>query len=154
MEMPKPDAHHEKLDALVGTWNGEETMAPSPWDPNGGKATAVSKARRDLDGLFLVVDYQQHRDGKVTYRGHGVYGWDPADSTYTMYWFDSMGSDPGGPARGKWEGDTLMFQMKSRMGHSRYIYRFKSPTEYDFRIEMSRDGESYQTWLESTYRRA
>ncbi|MEK7820622.1 MAG: MotA/TolQ/ExbB proton channel family protein, partial [Pseudomonadota bacterium] len=43
---------------------------------------------------FLITDYAQERDGKIHYRGHGAYGGDAARGRYTMYWFDSMGSDP------------------------------------------------------------
>jgi hypothetical protein len=76
MEMPTPDEHHEKLSVLAGSWVGEETMYPSPWDPAGGGARGFIEARMDLHGMFLVSDYRQERGGAVTYRGHGVYGWD------------------------------------------------------------------------------
>jgi hypothetical protein len=153
MEMPKPGAEHEKLKALVGNWKAQETMAPSPWDPKGGEAEASSVAKLGLDGMFVIAEYEQQRGGHVTYRGHGVFGWDAGQKSYTMYWFDSMGSDPGGPARGSWEGDTLTFQMQSKMGHSRYTYRFRSADEYAFEIHMSRDGETWNRWIDSVYRR-
>src|SRR5262245_6855995 len=88
MEMPKPTPHHEKLKVLVGTWSGDETMKPSPWDAKGGSAKAVSETRLDLDGFFLISDYRQERDGRVTYRGHGVFGLDAKTNEYTMNWFD------------------------------------------------------------------
>lgn len=153
MEMPKPTPHHERLRALVGSWKGDEKMLPSPWDPQGGTAQAFMEARFDLDGMFVIGDYRQERGGKVTYRGHGVFGWDSLQSSYTMYWFDSMGTDPGGPARGKWEGDTLLFVMQSPMGHSRYEYRFQKDGRYTFAISMSEDGKSWKPWLDSTWGR-
>ncbi len=149
MEMPKPTPQHEKLRALVGSWTGDETMQPSPWDAQGGTAKAFLEARFELDGMFVVTDHRQERDGKVTYRGHGVFGWDAKQSVYTMYWFDSMGMDPGGPARGKWEGNTLLFEMKHAMGHSRYEYRFESESRYAFAIAMSQDGTTWKPWLDS-----
>ena len=62
-----------------------------------------------LDGFFLISDYTETRGGRVSYRGHGVYGWDPQDQCYTMHWFDGMGSIPKAWAKGKWEGNVLMF---------------------------------------------
>jgi hypothetical protein len=97
MEMPKPTTHHGKLEKLAGTWVGEEKMNPSPWDPKGGAARGVMEARMDLDGFYLVGDYRQERDGKVTYRGHGVYGYDAKKGDYTMYWFDAMGWTQAAP---------------------------------------------------------
>jgi len=153
MEMPKPNQNHAKLKALAGTWHGEEKMHPSPWDPNGGTATGVIEAHLDLDGMFLVSNYRQERDNRITYRGHGVYGWNDEQQVYTMYWFDSMGSDPGGPARGKWEGDSLIFEMKGGQGHSRYAYKFNGDGKYEFSISTSRDEKTWDPWLESTWTR-
>ena len=30
--MPEPGEQHRALQALAGTWAGEETLYPSPWD--------------------------------------------------------------------------------------------------------------------------
>jgi hypothetical protein len=154
MEMPKATANHEKLRALAGSWTGEETMLPSPWDPKGGMAKGFIDGRVDLEGMWVITDYRQERDGKVTYRGHGVFGWDGKANAYTMYWFDSMGSDPGGAAHGKWEGDTLTFEMKGAMGHSRYTYRFEGDGRYAFSIAMSQDGTTWKPWIESNWIRS
>lgn len=154
MEMPKPTEHHAKLKALVGKWTGDEKMHPSPWDPKGGDAKGIAESRLDLDGMFVVTEYRQERDGKVTYRGHGVFGWDARKSAYTMYWFDSMGNDPGGPAIGTFEGSTLRFEMKSPMGHSRYEYVFEGEGKYAMSISMSPDGQSWKLWLESSWVRS
>ena len=83
MEMPKPTPQHRKLEAFAGTWTGQEKMLPSPWDPKGGDARGAITSRMDLDGMYLVSDYTQERDGKITYRGHGVIGYDPKRESYT-----------------------------------------------------------------------
>ena len=151
METLKPTPHHERLRALVGSWKGDEKMHPSPWDPKGGTAKGFFESRQDLDGMFVISEYRQERDGKVTYRGHGVFGWDSKQNSYTMYWFDSIGTDPGGPARGKWEGDLLRFEMQSPMGHSSYEYRFQGAGRFTLTISMSKDGKSWKPWLESSW---
>jgi uncharacterized protein DUF1579 len=151
MEMPTVQEQHKKLQALAGTWAGEEKIHPSPWDPKGGGATSKSQARIDLDGFHLISDYVQERDGKVCYRGHGVFGWDPAQKKYTMHWFDSMGMHSGEPALGTWEGKKLTFQQKSPMGHARYTYTFESEGRHTFTIENSQDGKSWATFMEGRY---
>jgi putative addiction module component (TIGR02574 family) len=83
MEIPKAGSQHERLRALVGSWKGDEKMYPSPWDSQGGTAKGFTEARFDLDGMFVIADYRQERNGKVTYRGHGVFGWDAKQSAYT-----------------------------------------------------------------------
>lgn len=154
MEMPKLTEQHKRYRALVGEWKGEENMHPSPWDPKGGTATSLTKARLDLGDFFLIMDYEQTRDGQVTYRGHGVMGWDPRQKKYTMHWFDVMGGDPGPPAPGTWEGNRLCFQHQHHMGHSRYTYEFQDDRTYTFKLEQSRDGKSWSTFVDGTYKRS
>src|SRR4029079_8031956 len=99
MEIPKHTESHRRLERLAGDWMGEELLFPSPWDPKGGPAISRLTAHMGLDGFFLVTDYVQERDGRISYRGHGLYGWDAQQGVYTMHWFDSMGSGPGQGAR-------------------------------------------------------
>ena len=140
---------------LVGTWTGVERVAPSPWDRRGGEASARSSSRLDLGGRFLLCDYVQQRDGVVIYRGHGVYGWDAASGTQTMWWFDSQGGAFDAPATGSWQGDErLVFERRTRDGRSRYVYELEGPDRYRFAIEVSRDGTAWERLLEGVYTRA
>ena len=152
-EMPKPGPEHAYLARLAGRWSGEEVMAPSPWDPGGSNRTSTCEATM-LEGFFLVTNYEQRDESgeTVTFRGHGVYSWDPGEGCYVMYWFDSMGG-PGGIAHGKAEGDVLTFQNSSPMGQHRYRYTFEEGG-YLFEMAMSQDGEQWQTLLKGSYRPA
>ncbi len=152
MEMPRVQEQHEKLKALAGTWSGAETMHPSPWDPKGGTATGKIESRIDLDGFFLVSDYVQERNGQVSYRGHGVYGWDPMEQSYVMFWFDSIGTPPSA-ARGRFHGNTLTLEHRTPMGHSRYVYTLERDGRYSFRIEHSQDAKSWVCFMEGDYSR-
>jgi|GEM_PF-3960233 len=80
MQMPKPTDAHRKLEKLAGSWHGEEQISPSPLDPVGGKAFGRLTNRLALDGFVVLQDYEQERDGVVNFRGHGVFGWDAAQS--------------------------------------------------------------------------
>jgi len=153
MEMPKLQEQHRKLQVLAGTWTGEETMFPSPWDPKGGKAAGRFQSRLDLDGFFLVTDYVQQRGGQTSYRGHGVYGYDAETNGYTMHWFDSMGSPCNEPMRGKWEGNSLILEQVGPMGHSRHSYRLEGD-RFSLLMEVSQDGKQWGKFLEATYARA
>jgi uncharacterized protein DUF1579 len=153
MQMPTLQDQHRKLKALAGNWTGEEKLHPSPWDPKGGPAVGRVQSRLDLDGFFLVSDYQEERGGQVTYRGHGVFGWDPSEQCYTMHWFDSMGSGTSAPARGRWEGNKLSFEHKHPMGHSRYTYALEGEGRYSFLLENSQDGKQWASFMEGRYTR-
>ncbi len=153
MEMPKVDANHEKLHAMVGQWEGEEIMHPSPWDPEGGKSIGKITAAMELGGFFLISNYEQIRGDVTTFRGHGVYGYDANEKKHTMHWFDTMGGDPGAPAMGVWDGDVMSFSNHHKFGYGRYTYEFKSDGVYTFKMEASQDGENWAPMMDSTYRR-
>jgi hypothetical protein len=110
-------------------------------------------ARLSVDGFFLVQDYEEEKDGRVVFRGHGVIGYDTGTKSYLWYWFDSMGTAPSGPSTGKWEGDSLVFLSQEVGRLSRYTYRFEGPSRYSFKIEGSRDGASWMPFIEASYAR-
>ena len=139
MDMPKLLDEHRRLKALAGTWAGEETIHPSPWDPKGGPASSRFQARVDLDGFFVVADYVQERGGRAVYRGHGVFGYDPDQKCYTMHWFDSRGCGAPEPVRGTWKGNRLDFEHSHPRGHTRYTYVFEPENRYAFSIENSQE---------------
>jgi hypothetical protein len=112
------------------------------------------KMRLDLDGFFVVQDYVEEKDGRVAFRGHGVFGYDAQAGTYAWYWVDSMGFVPDAPARGQWQGDTLLLEKTTPRGRARYLHRISPEGSYEFSIESSFDGGA--TWLKfmsGTYRR-
>ena len=154
MEMPKVNENHKKLQrAMEGKWTGEEILHPSPWDQKGGTARSRFELKTGVDGFWLVGDYEQEREGRINYRAHAVYGWDAKTQNFSMYWFDSMGMDPRGAAYGRWEGNTLTFEMSHEMGHSKYIYKFTGENTYDFSIEQSQDGKTWKPFVTSKWTR-
>ena len=148
--MPQPGPEHEVLQKMVGDWVSEETMHPSPWcpEPSSTKGRSVT---RMFEGFFAVTDYEQEKDGEVSFRGHGVYGWDPATREYVMYWVDSLGG-AGGVARGTYEDGVLTFRNSSPMGENRYRYTL-GDGEMQFQIATSRDGTTWRPMMDSVYRR-
>ena len=150
--IPKPGTEHEALARMAGTWNGEETMMPSPWSPKKESRTGRTTSRM-LEGFFLVSDYEQRAGAKVAFRGHGVFSWDQKAEQYVMYWFDSMGG-AGGVATGGLEGNVLTFRNTSPMGQHRYRYTFEPDGAYRFDIAMSQDGKDWQSLMEARYTKA
>jgi hypothetical protein len=151
--MPQPTDEHKKLYILAGEWEGDENIAPSPWGP-GGPAKGFSSIHVAVDGFFVVQDYVEVKDGRTVFRGHGIYGWDAAQQTYTWYWCDSMGQVPPQPSRGRWQGDTLVFESSSSQAQGRYTYRFEGEAIYHFKLENSFDGgNTWLTFMDGTYRK-
>ncbi|MFO0985045.1 MAG: DUF1579 family protein [Planctomycetota bacterium] len=150
MEMPKPGAAHKQLEVFAGTWRGEEKMHPSPWDPKGGVATASLVSRVACDGFYVVGDYEQRRDGVVSFRGHSVFGYDAPSQEVVLYWFDStgMGVDV---FRGKLEGQTLKLTCHNAMGHHRLVYDFRERDTLRSKMDTSADGKQWQTMFEGAY---
>lgn len=152
MEMPKPTPGHSKMKALAGNWEGEEKMHPSQWDPNGGTAVGRSRARLSLGDFALISDYEQERDGVITFTGHGVTTFDPKEDLYTVHWFDCMGSRPE-IFRGRFDGSVLSVAHGGPGMHARLTYDVTDPEQMRTRMEMSEDGENWKTLFDGRYER-
>lgn len=152
MTMPVPSAGHRRLETFAGDWEGEETMFPSRWDPNGGVAIGRNRHTLGLGGFALIVDYEQERDGAVTFTGHGVYTYSPEEDEYTLHWFDCLGSPPE-VFVGRFEGAVLTVGHGGPGMHARMTYDFSTPGSMKGTMEMSADGAEWQKLFEAVYRR-
>ena len=149
-EMPKPTAAHRKLEQLLGSWSGEEKMSPSPWDPKGGTAIGRVENRSAVDGFVVVQDYVQELDGTASFRGHGVFSVEGEE--ILLHWWDSMGLPPN-VFRGQFEGNTLTLSFAGAQGHHRTVFSLTEPNQYEFRMDVSQDGQEWYTFMEGTYAR-
>ncbi len=152
MEMPKPSTEHKNLQRLVGRWKGDEKLYPSPWDPKGGMATGRVENKSALDGFIVVQDYSQERGGAPTFRGHGVFSYDPNQKCYLMHWFDSMGA-PVNEFKGTFEGKILSLSSKGMMGINRASFDLSRDNSYTFTMEISQDGKQWVPFMEGSYSR-
>lgn len=152
MHMPTPSAGHRQFERMAGTWQGNETMYPSPWDPEGGTATGRTVSRVGLGGFALISDYQQMRDGVATFAGHGVYTFDPKAEVYSMIWFDSMGTPPE-HFSGRCDGDVLILSHGGPSMHVRMRWEFVRPDHVLSGLEMSEDGVVWKKLFDGAYDR-
>ncbi|MCG8603727.1 DUF1579 domain-containing protein [bacterium] len=152
MDMPKLTEHHKKLEKLPGRWHGTETMRPSQWDPEGGTATGRNDNRLALNGFALITDYEQERDGAITFSGHGVMTYDTNEGCYVLHWFDSMGSPPE-VFKGNFDGDVLTMSHGGPGMHARFTYDFSREGILGCRMDMSKDGTEWATFFECDYER-
>jgi hypothetical protein len=144
-----------KLEALAGSWIGEEEVSSSaPFGEPGTQGTSHVDARMDLDGAFLITDYAVMREGREAFRGHGVHGWDAESERFTLYWFDALAPGLVTPALGKWEDNVLIFERTSKhAGRERWTYTFEGSNKYHFCMEHSRDGVAWSTTMDGVYTR-
>lgn len=156
MDMPKPTEAHEKLRRLVGTWEGEEIMHPSMWDPGGSTAQARSTNRLALGGFVVIGDYEQWYGKHVTFAGHSVYTYDSTERCYALYWWDSMGMPPN-VFKGNFDDGVLTVTSEQAVPggprFSRLTYDLSESGKLTSRIEMSDDGESWTNFMDGTYTR-
>lgn len=153
-EMPKPTDEHRRLHAMAGSWRSEETLHPSPWDPNPSSAVGRAEARAALDGFVVVTDYEQTKDGRVGYRGHGVFGFDTKQGKPFMQWGDNMMAVAPATVWGAWSGNVLTFEMAGQQGHNRYVYAFEKDGAYTFSIQWSQDGKTWRAFMDGHFTRA
>ncbi|TCO43395.1 uncharacterized protein DUF1579 [Dokdonella fugitiva] len=152
MDMPGPGPDHGRLARFVGAWSGEERLSPSPWGP-GGCASGRFEFRVGVDGMALLQDYEEEKDGRVAFRGHGVFIVDPLTQGIAWWWFDSLGFAPEPPARGRWDGDILRMEKHTPRGAARYTFALGDDA-FVFRIENRFAGQDdYVEFMRGDYRR-
>lgn len=146
-------ADHQRLQALVGAWRGEEEVAETQW-ADGGPATSEVLGEAQFGGLFVVQRYRQRRDGTVSFGSHSVFGFDQQNSLVTMHQFDSMGFVPASPATGAWNGSELTLDRSSPRGSARVTYIFDNADAYRMRLHFKPAGsDSWQDMVSGVYRR-
>jgi hypothetical protein len=150
MEMPVLNDAHKKLEKLVGDWEGEETIFPSPFDSNGGKALARVRNVLALDGFAVIQDYEQQRHADVNFHGHGVFTWNAGINLYSMLWFDSFGLPPV-EYRGTFDNNVLVLLNHGAQGFTRATFNFSQPGRYTFQQDVSPDEKQWFPFLEGNY---
>ncbi len=145
MEMLKVGPEQRRLNELfTGTWTGEEKLSPSDWDLKGGTAFGTWTCHASLDGFTLFVDYAEERDGAISYRGHGIHGWDRACGKFLVYWFDNIGVMPQVPSKATLDGNRYTYQTDDGpLGSTRMTYEW-TDNRFEFRIDKSKDHGA--TW--------
>ena len=146
-------ADHQRLQALVGAWRGEEEVSDTQW-ADGGPATSEVLAEAQFGGLFVVQRYRQRRDGTVSFGAHSVFGFDQQNSVVAMHQFDSMGFVPASPATGTWNGSELVLERSSPRGAARVTYDFDGSDSYRMRLQFQPVGsDAWQETVSGLYRR-
>jgi len=148
MPTPTPAPELKKLDYFVGKWTLESTLKPGPFGP-GGKSTGTAHAEW-MEGNFFLTSHGTYEGvmGKgieVSYMGYN------SDlKVYTYEEFSSMGERIS--STGTLDGDTWTFsagQMANGQkvrGH--FVMKVVSPTVYDYKLEFSPDGTTWNTVME------
>ncbi|MFA6155490.1 DUF1579 family protein [Mesorhizobium sp.] len=144
---------HQRLQALVGAWRGEEEVADTQW-ADGGIATSDVLAEAQFGGLFVVQRYRQRRDGTISFGSHNVFGFDQQNSVVTMHQFDSMGIVPVSPATGVWNGSELNLERSSQRGSARVTYILDDADTYRMRLHFKPAGsDAWQDMVSGVYKR-
>jgi uncharacterized protein YodC (DUF2158 family) len=99
-----------------------------------------------------VSDYEQERDGGVTFTGHGVYTYAQDADEYSLHWFDCLGTPPE-VFRGRLDGDVFRLGHGGPGMHARMTSDFSVDGQMNARMEMSAEGADWRVLFEATYRR-
>jgi hypothetical protein len=77
-------------------------------------------------------------------------GYNSDEKVYTYDSFNSVGESDH--SKGKLEGDTWIFTSEEKMGgqtvQGRFTMKVLSPTSYNFKFELSPDGNTWNTVME------
>lgn len=85
----KPTPQHKVLAREAGVWDA--TIRDYSQGPEASESKGV-ETNTLIGGLWLISDFQGSAGG-VTFRGHGLYGYDPKKGKYVGSWVDTLSSE-------------------------------------------------------------
>ncbi len=134
----------------TGVWEGEESMAPAPWAPDGMTSVGRTVGRLILGGKGLAADYSQSVGGQVVMTGHTVIRYDETSNAFVMHLYTT-----GAPSemKGRRDGNALIFEGAGPGGPMRQTTRY-GPTDMTVLSEgKDPDSGEWATMFEGSYRR-
>jgi hypothetical protein len=149
---PAPGSEIKKLDYFVGSWAVEGTIGQGPWG-NGGKFSSSDRAEW-MPGKFFV---EIHSDFKMPAEtgGDGMaiafMGYDTDANLYTYDEFNSQGRRE--ISKGIVRGDTWTWTSTQNYGgqevKQKMTMKVLSPSSYSLKFEVSVDGTTWMTFLDT-----
>lgn len=127
----QPETGHKRLEAMVGTWQTEMEVAPSPRGP-GGQVNGTEECAWFVD-LHLVCRSETKAGAGVLYSAIRLISYVPAMKTYAAYTVDSLGLAT--LALGQISGDIWTFVIEQPAAKSRLVLtmgtdRYTAVSEY------------------------
>lgn len=153
MNLPAPTEFHRKLLAFVGDWGGEEELHDDMRWAARGRLAGRSTVRAALEGLAVVADYEQSRNGRVVFRGHGLVTYDTERASYVLHWFGGTGGRIL-TLNGDFNGDVLTLAMAAPPNRFRLSCDVVEAGQLRSRLETSDDGKDWRLLFQGTYRRS
>jgi Protein of unknown function (DUF1579) len=147
---PMPGPEVKRLGFFVGTWKEVGTAHMGAMQGPEGKVTSTTKYEW-LAGGFFIVGHSDTTTSMGSDKEMSVMGWDDAKKNYTYHAFDSEGE--AAEATGALNGDTWTWTTNEMGGapiKARLTIKEVSKTQYTFKMEISQDGNTWTTALETT----
>jgi Protein of unknown function (DUF1579) len=149
-QAPTQGPEVKRLGFFIGTWKEVGTAHLGSMQGPEGKITSTTKYEW-LPGEFFVVGHSDTMTSMGANKEMSVMGWDDAKKIYTYHSFDSDGE--ADEATGTLNGDTWSWTTDNMGGAPikvRLMIKEVSKTEYTFKMEVSQDGSTWITAIEST----
>jgi Protein of unknown function (DUF1579) len=149
-QAPTQGPEVKRLGFFIGTWKEVGTAHLGSMQGPEGKITSTTKYEW-LPGEFFVVGHSDTMTSMGANREMSVMGWDDAKKIYTYHSFDSDGE--ADEATGTLNGDIWSWTTDNMGGAPikvRLMIKEVSKTEYTFKMEVSQDGSTWITAIEST----
>jgi Protein of unknown function (DUF1579) len=147
---PKPGPEVKRMGYFIGTWKEVGTAHMKDMQGPEGPMTTTTKYEW-LPGGFFVIAHSDGTSSMGSDKEVAVMGWNPNKKMYTYNAFDSMGG--ADVATGTLNGDTWSWTADEMGGMPmkvRVTIKEVSKTEYTFKMEVSKDGNTWTTGMEST----
>ncbi len=153
---PQPTAEHKMLSREVGVWEGEMKMYAGGPDAEPIIMPVLEKNVMQDTGLWLISDFESG-----PFKGHGVFGYDPAKKKFVGTWVDNQTTSLGimeGTHDAKTGETTYMSQMLNpatgKMEPTKSVGKMIDDNTREFAMYMkASSGDGWTKWMSVNYRR-
>lgn len=160
--MPAPKASPELLKAqkyLVGNWKVTGKILDEHWAPGGAAGSGTETVRKGPGGFSIISDAKMNWGKMGPMQGHGVTSWDEQTKSFNGLWCDNWAPKCESMGEGKWEGDSLVFNVDMDMGTGQKIPTRMTASNftakgYDWKMEVSDGQGGWKPEMTMHYERA
>ena len=153
MQMPKPAAELEQLKGLEGNWNCKGKYHAGPMGPEKQNIQSTMKVKRDLDGFFYVIRFEEKgtKEHKTPWKSEELWGYQGGRFTRALY--DNFGGSGQLTSPG-WEGDKLVWTGETEGAGgkmpTRQTFTRGGPRELSYVLEFGMQGGAFAPAIEQT----
>ena len=153
--MMGPPPELAQLAFLIGNWDVKGRLKMDPSQPDWIEFAGTCSYEMIAGGTTIESNYRSSTMG-MDFIGFGLHSYDRETQQWQAVWIDNVGARQS-YYTGRFADGKLVMQGDEKFGGQSFVNRFVisdiTDKSFQWKIEMSKDGQTWATSMEATYTR-